>query len=388
MRSNHGNEFGAEMAPVETYFASATRTRPPELRKKIEIINDNPIVTGLLNTVGGLLAVLDENRQVLAVNEGFLQSLGVEDPALLLGLRPGNVLECIHAEEEPSGCGTTRYCSSCGAAIAIVTSLSREEPVERVCALKAKQDGTASDLVLAVRSQPIRIENDLFVLLFLRDMTREHKRAGLERTFFHDIKNLMTSLLGASEMNLEDHGDSYIARSIQRSAQRLIKEVEMQQWLVQSTSDTYQPLWQDIGVEQIFLEIRTYFAGHEAAVDRTLEYPAALPDLTLRSDLSLLMRVLSNMVLNALEATPVGGTVRVWPEPVDGAVEFHVWNEGKIPDASALRLFQRNFSTKIGNGRGVGTYSMKLFGEDVLGGKVSFMTSLRNGTEFRFRLPV
>jgi sensor histidine kinase regulating citrate/malate metabolism len=42
---------------------------------------------------------------------------------------------------------------------------------------------------------------------------------------------------------------------------------------------------------------------------------------------------------------------------------------------------------KEGLGRGVGTYSMKLFGEDVLGGTADCSSSEREGTIFSFRLP-
>jgi sensor histidine kinase regulating citrate/malate metabolism len=54
-----------------------------------------------------------------------------------------------------------------------------------------------------------------------------------------------------------------------------------------------------------------------------------------------------------------------------------------VPEISN-RLFQRNFSTKSEAGRGIGTYSMKLFGEKVLGGKVSFTSSEEDGTLFKF----
>ena len=51
------------------------------------------------------------------------------------------------------------------------------------------------------------------------------------------------------------------------------------------------------------------------------------------------------------------------------------------------RIFQRNFSTKEQDGRGIGTFSMKLFGEKILGGQVSFTTSKTGGTTFKFAYP-
>jgi sensor histidine kinase regulating citrate/malate metabolism len=100
-----------------------------------------------------------------------------------------------------------------------------------------------------------------------------------------------------------------------------------------------------------------------------------------------LVRVLTNMIKNALEAIFDGETVRVRFERQGGDPVFLVHNPGAVPPEVAMRIFQRSFSTKKGKGRGIGTYSMKLFGEKFLGGKVSFQTSEKGGTIFSIRLP-
>jgi signal transduction histidine kinase len=104
------------------------------------------------------------------------------------------------------------------------------------------------------------------------------------------------------------------------------------------------------------------------------------------TDPTLVLRVLGNMIVNALEATGPGGAVRLSIEENPEWVTFSVWNDATIPSAIRNRIFQRNVSTKDDMGRGLGTYSMKLFGEQVLGGRVSF-TSDASGTVFRFSLP-
>jgi signal transduction histidine kinase len=71
----------------------------------------------------------------------------------------------------------------------------------------------------------------------------------------------------------------------------------------------------------------------------------------------------------------------------DGQVEFSVENPGQIPPDIGARLFHRSFSTK-GSGRGLGTYSVKLFTERYLGGKVSFHSSPEGGTVFTVRCPL
>ncbi|WDP85964.1 MAG: sensor histidine kinase [Desulfobacter sp.] len=83
-------------------------------------------------------------------------------------------------------------------------------------------------------------------------------------------------------------------------------------------------------------------------------------------------RILGNMVINALEATPENGEIKIELEAgVNGQMIWRVWNQSPIPKPIQKRIFQRYFSSKEGNGRGLGTYSMKLFGESYLKAVVS-----------------
>ena len=94
------------------------------------------------------------------------------------------------------------------------------------------------------------------------------------------------------------------------------------------------------------------------------------------------------MTINALEATEENGIVKIWSEQEGNLLSFYVWNAQEIPQEITNRIFQRNFSTKEQAGRGIGTFSMKLFGEEILGGQVSFSSSKKDGTTFKFTYPV
>jgi len=94
------------------------------------------------------------------------------------------------------------------------------------------------------------------------------------------------------------------------------------------------------------------------------------------------------MIKNALEATEKNGTVNVYAEKDGEYLVFSVHNKGVIPEDIALNIFKRSFSTKEGKGRGLGTYSMKLFGENYLGGKVTFSSTEEKGTIFSISLPL
>jgi hypothetical protein len=57
---------------MDTYFAPVKRTEPHKLEKQILDIIDNPIMDALLKTAAGLLVVLNEDRQIVALNHTFI----------------------------------------------------------------------------------------------------------------------------------------------------------------------------------------------------------------------------------------------------------------------------------------------------------------------------
>ncbi len=375
----------------DTYFASAARIPKEQLQQDIDYISGHPVIKGLLTAASGILAILNEHRQVLAMNETFLKMLGISDAATMLGMRPGEVVNCVHASEMSGGCGTAKPCATCGAAIAIVSSLASAEPVERKCALTALVNGQETDISLRVRACRIILDDRPFVVLFLQDITAYERWAMLERTFFHDIINLVSGLAGNCYLlALDDNNEPSreLIEIIYALSMRLTDEVKLQAMLLRQGVFEYQVSPQEMFIGQIIYDIQEAFINHPAAQGKRLAVPHIEPSLSICSDATLVLRVLTNMVLNAFEATEPGGEVRLKIDSQDHALCFCVWNDQAILDTVAPRIFQRHFSTKADSGRGIGTYSMKLFGEKFLKGKVSFTSSPSEGTEFRLCLPL
>jgi sensor histidine kinase regulating citrate/malate metabolism len=93
------------------------------------------------------------------------------------------------------------------------------------------------------------------------------------------------------------------------------------------------------------------------------------------------------MVKNAIEASPHGSVITLECSLKSESLLFAVSNPGFMPRENQLQVFKRSFSTK-GKGRGIGTFSMKLFGEKYLKGKVRFNSDLDFGTTFYLELPL
>lgn len=385
--SAHGEEGGPSLPGGQTYFAPAERRTGNELHKDLDAIANNPLIDGLMSVANSLFAVLNDKRQVIALNDAFLKLMGIEDVEEALGLRPGEYVNCVHACEMPGGCGTSPYCSTCGAVVSILAAMESGHPQERTCALAVEKDNQKADLFFSVRSCPVNIEGKMFVLFFLQDISLQQHRAYLERSFFHDINNILCALTLKSErLLMSSHTSPERLQELNGIVQRIAQEISIQNHLQKTLKDSYQPLYTEIQVSKVLAEIEQIFHDHPLAVKRTLEVLFPPCELPLVTDFHLASRIVINMVTNALEATPEHGTVRVFVEPGQNSVTFCVWNAGVIPEDIAKRIFQRNFSTKNTLGRGLGTYSMKLFGEQVLGGVVGFESSENKGTTFRFTL--
>lgn len=373
---------------METHFAIPERSSSKQMQQELELMSNNPIIDSILKFVPSVLAVLNENRQILLVNDKLLQMLNMTELKEVVGLRPGEAIKCVHADEEPAGCGTSKYCSTCGAAIAIVTSLAEDNPKERLCAIEARQNGREKEYSFKVTAVPFSIKSKSFILLFMRDITREHQRAALERVFFHDINNIMTGLMGTTQLLDFSSADPELTKVLKRSINRLNKEIDIQALISRSQDTDYQIHHNAVRIDEIVKELQAIIPEHKSANNKDLIIRTPIPKITVNTDYSLVMRVLTNMLTNAFEATDRGGKVKMRVEQQNDKIIFHVWNHQVIPQDIQKRIFQQYFSTKEEKGRGLGTYSMKLLGEKLLDGRVWFDSAQNTGTTFHFALPI
>ncbi len=373
---------------METYFDTPLRNADDVLKVKIDIINKSPLMEVFLNSISGLLAVVDEQRQLISINKKYLELLDIENPEELLGLRQGEIINCVHAHEAPCGCGTTQFCRTCGAAVAMATSLAENKPVEKYCAIQTNNRGKAEDIYLQIKCEPIVIEDTRFILLFLHDITKEQQRLMLERSFLHDIKNMIAGLSMANYQLSRGRCNEEVIKSVDTSTRSLIKEVELQSCLINNNMDYYKELIHQVCLENLFTDLASIYHNHPVRNNRTLTFHRGEGKTTLNTDGAVLLRIMTNMITNAFEASEETGIVDVYWVREDRSVRFTVHNETFISEDNQLRIYQRNFSTKEEPGRGIGTYTMKLFGEDMLGGSVGFSSHREKGTDFYISLPI
>jgi signal transduction histidine kinase len=211
----------------------------------------------------------------------------------------------------------------------------------------------------------------------------------LERAFLHDLGNTAMTISGfAGLLQAAGAGDADDSvRRLVRLARRLSRQIDDQRAFVQAEAGelVVQPgVVGPAAALQAAVEVLDYMpspAGRNLEIDGGVEAPSLV------TDAKILERVLLEMLRNALEATPEGGTARAWVESRPGGCEFRVWNEGVIDPRLVAHVFTRSCGAEAGYTRPLATYAMKLFGEHYLGGTVGFTTAPGAGTCFSLRLP-
>lgn len=364
---------------------------PAERRSKEEVINQSALLDGssilmaLINTSPNFLLVLNSDRQIIFTNQWLLDYLEETDPTVVLGLRPGEVLDCIHAFETEGGCGTTEFCKTCGAAKAIISGLNGKSAVQE-CRILQRNSGGALDL--KVHTTPLEIEGEKFTAFSVNDISNEKRRKVLERMFFHDLLNSAGGMRGLVDLARISQGEDQLdlLNTLYQLTDEILDEVQAQKLLTEMETEDYTISPEPLETKELLLELKKVFSRHSVAENRSIEIDENARNLEFSSDRKLLWRVMGNLIKNALEASKAGQEVKISCEKADGKLEFWVYNRGFIPRESQLQIFQRSYSTK-GSGRGLGTYSVKMITEKYLKGQAYFTSTPEVGTTFFIQLP-
>lgn len=361
------------------------RADSARLQREVRAIAQSPVVTAVLEIADAALLVLNRERQIVGFNSRVAELKAAND---VLGLRPGEAVGCVNAAAY-GDCGSAPACTTCGALGAILGCQQRGRPVEAECLIRSERTPGRA-LELNVRATPVTVEEEQFTVVSLRDISSEKRRDVLEQVFFHDVLNTLGGLRGWADQLRRPGVD--VPRATERIrvlTAQIEREIQDHRAVVLAERGALVPDREPLRAADLLHDVTAFFTGHAVARDRRIDVRADEPEVELVSDRALLLRVLANMVRNALEATPAGGAVRLSceREADRGSVALRVHNEGVIAPEVQARVFQRSFSTKAERGRGLGTYSMKLFGERYLGGDVSFVSTAETGTIFSIRLP-
>jgi signal transduction histidine kinase len=207
----------------------------------------------------------------------------------------------------------------------------------------------------------------------------------LAATMAHEIKNPLGALAGALEIIDQDFPAGHPRREfvdiLGREISRLNAVAGSYLAFGSSQPPRLLPLDANRAATQAVDLIRKMAA--RGGVHFELQLDPALPHAI--ADAAQVQQVLVNVLVNAVQAMPSGGTVAVATRRVDGAVEVSVRDHGAgLPAVGTERLFEPFFTTKQG-GSGLGlAVSRQIVAAH--GGRFEAANADGGGAVFRFTL--
>lgn len=375
---------------TETYtHLLAKRASQQKLHKDLEAFLAMQGTAMVLDALPQITALLNKERQVVFSNKALKEMLDQGELDEILGKRIGELINCKNARNNSGGCGTSERCTVCGALSAIIESQILNQKSTKECRIITSDNGMSSALDLKVTASPFHFNNSRFTLLSMVDVSDQKRRQIFERIFFHDIINTAGALKGNLEYLplVKDKKESErVIITANLLSEDLIEEILSQRDLAAAEAGELDVIKTSFSTVDILYMVNEKLLHHSVANNKTISIDDKSINIEIETDELLLKRVLTNMLKNALEATPENGTVEMGLTPNNDGVSFWIQNPVFMPRDVQLQVYQRSFSTK-GRNRGLGTYSMKLITEKYLKGKIGFVSGKDVGTRFYVWIP-
>jgi signal transduction histidine kinase/ActR/RegA family two-component response regulator len=209
----------------------------------------------------------------------------------------------------------------------------------------------------------------------------------------HDFNNTLAGILGRAQLLLGTDDPKKIEAGLNliiKTAKDGAKTVRrIQDFARQRRDHDFQP----VAIDHLLLDVseitRPRWKDSAEAADIHISLELQLrSNATVMGDESELREVLVNMIFNAVDAMPEGGTLTLSAEEENGAVVISVGDTGMgISDEVRPRIFDPFFTTKGKAGMGLGlavSYGIVRRHE----GSVEVASEVGRGTTFRIRLPI
>ena len=370
-----------------TFFDTPGRLADEAVGKQHALVGSLPYVTDLIEGMALPALLLNCQRQIVFANS-TARAAFQDDEQPLIGRRIGEATDCIHAADPPAGCGTALACAKCGAAHALQSARLDLRHVTEECRIQTRTVTKTGSYNLKVTVAPFQAASEQLFLVTMENVFSEHRQQLLERMFFHDVLNAAGGLQGLlttwTELSPEETAEySTIAAE---AATSLVEEIEAYRDMAAAERGELVAHGRAVRGRDLLLLAQGLYQKHTVATGKHIELRTPELDPGFHTDPVILKRVIGNLVKNALEASRPGQTVVV-SYGYDEGPHFEVHNEAVMPMSVQLQVFQRSFSTKARQGRGLGTYGARLLTEQYLKGTIRFESRDGLGTVFTVDLP-
>ena len=247
-----------------------------------------------------------------------------------------------------------------------------------------------AEALARTETQARQLEENARALLRAEETIRRSERlrslGELASGMAHEIRNPLSGIRGAAEVLVKEETPPAARREF---GSLLETEIARLDKVVRNFLDFARPPRADATPVEVraVVEAVVLLVGNEARSRGVTLALDVAPGLTVRDDADLLRQVLLNVVLNALQVQPHGGSVRVAAAAfAEGSVAIDVTDAGPgVPEHIRKTLFDPYVTVREG-GTGMGlAISARLI--ETMSGTITLAAAGPGGTTFRITLP-
>lgn len=224
----------------------------------------------------------------------------------------------------------------------------------------------------------------------------EELKADVDRMMIHDLRSPLSGIIGLPQAMQQDENltkeQKELLQTIEQAGYRMLTQVNLSLDLYKMETGQYVYQPKSIDMRRVLervaadlaslahvrgVRIRTAINGTDLA--HASSYMVTADELLINT-------LMSNLVANAVEASPFGSAVDVMLFPQQKHHALAVHNLGVVPEEVRADFFGKYVTHGKEKGTGLGTYSAKLMSE-AMDGDLLMTTGAQTGTTVTFRLP-
>jgi signal transduction histidine kinase len=277
----------------------------------------------------------------------------------------------------------------------IAYALRREDKVQGLLAVDAASASLTPDTrtILALLADQVAIAIDDSRLLeenlrLERELAERERLAALGRmaaTVAHEIKNPLSAIKSIAQVMREDES---LRNEYERDLGLIVGETDrLSQSVTQllSFARKESPAGQPLSVDELVRSVVDLFRASAREQGIVLDLQVKVEAELAGKSVSALRDALSNLLLNALQATPQGGRVELMAAQSDGELVISVQDSGSgVPVDLRERIWEPFFTTRQ-RGTGLGLAIVRKRVQEV-GGTATLVSGNGGGALFQLRV--
>ena len=219
------------------------------------------------------------------------------------------------------------------------------------------------------------------------DLARSEKLAALGRVasgIAHEVRNPLASMKLKIQLSARNNYDE---KKLEKTFRVLLEEIERLDGLVKKLLDISRPTklnFAEMSLVKLIEQRLSFIAEKAEAQNIRIQTDFFDQDLFINADAEKLAQVFDNLFLNAIEAMPNGGNVRVFIANLTDCFQVKITDEGEgVATEVKEKIFEPFFTTKD-KGTGLGLAISREIVE-MHGGKIYLAET--NQTEFMIEIP-